>query len=135
VLDPAGVLLEAVAEPVKEYLRIRKDTVRCIVTSLTSDTNSELFEELDRSDLRELTGNTGDDSEEEAEAGDCARWKPDPIEADPTKTSQSRKTNDILSMLVTIYGSQELFVNEYRLMLADKLLANLDFNTDREVSS
>jgi anaphase-promoting complex subunit 2 len=86
--------------------QVRKDTVRCIVTSLTSDTNSELFEELAGSDHRELTGNAGDDSEEEAEAGDCARWKPDPIEADPAKTSQSRKTNDILSMLVTIYGSQ-----------------------------
>ena len=40
---------------------------------------------------------------------------------------------DILSMLVSIYGSKELFVNEYRLMLADKLLANLDYNTDKEV--
>ena len=53
------MLLEAVAEPIKEvtdishgtnandfplvqYLRGRKDTVRCIVTSLTSDTNSEV---------------------------------------------------------------------------------------------
>jgi anaphase-promoting complex subunit 2 len=36
-------------------------------------------------------------------------------------------------MLVSIYGSKELFVNEYRIMLADKLLANLDYNTDKEV--
>lgn len=40
---------------------------------------------------------------------------------------------DILSMLVSIYGSKELFVNEYRLMLADRLLANLDYNTDKDV--
>jgi len=40
---------------------------------------------------------------------------------------------DILSMLVSIYGSKELFVNEYRVMLADKLLSNIDFNTDKEV--
>jgi anaphase-promoting complex subunit 2 len=40
---------------------------------------------------------------------------------------------DILSILVSIYGSKELFVDEYRLMLADKLLANLDFDTDKEV--
>ena len=33
---------------------------------------------------------------------------------------------------MSIYGSKELFVNEYRLMLADKLLANLDYNTDKE---
>jgi anaphase-promoting complex subunit 2 len=36
-------------------------------------------------------------------------------------------------MLISIYGSKELFVSEYRLMLADKLLNNLDYNTDREV--
>jgi anaphase-promoting complex subunit 2 len=36
-------------------------------------------------------------------------------------------------MLVSIYGSKEVFVNEYRVMLADKLLANLDYNTDKEV--
>lgn len=47
--------------------------------------------------------------------------------------SQSGGTGDILSMLVGIYGSKELFVNEYRVMLADKLLANLDFDTDKEV--
>lgn len=36
-------------------------------------------------------------------------------------------------MLVGIYGSKDLFVNEYRNMLADKLLNNLDYNTDKEV--
>ena len=33
-----------------------------------------------------------------------------------------RKGGDILSMLISIYGSKDLFVSEYRLMLADKLL-------------
>lgn len=55
----------------------------------------------------------------------------------PTSVSdrkkQQRPQEDILSMLVNIYGSQELFVNEYRLMLSDKLLANLEFDTDKEV--
>ena len=52
----AAVLLEAVAEDIREYLRSRRDTIRCIVTMLTDDsagTNSEtegesLFEELKR---------------------------------------------------------------------------------------
>jgi len=48
-------------------------------------------------------------------------------------SSNSRRAGDILSMLVGIYGSKELFVNEYRMMLADKLLANLEYDTDREV--
>ncbi|KAG6976323.1 hypothetical protein JG688_00001483 [Phytophthora aleatoria] len=36
---------------------------------------------------------------------------------------------------VNIYGSRELFVNEYRMMLADKLLQNLQFDTDRDVQT
>ena len=54
----AAVLLEAVAEDIREYLRSRRDTIRCIVTMLTDDSagaNAEgetegesLFEELKR---------------------------------------------------------------------------------------
>lgn len=36
---------------------------------------------------------------------------------------------------VNIYGSRELFVNEYRMMLADKLLQNLEYDTDRDVQT
>jgi anaphase-promoting complex subunit 2 len=42
VVDPSDVLLEAVARPIRAYLRARKDTVRCIVTSLT-DENSGTY--------------------------------------------------------------------------------------------
>ena len=61
-------------------------------------------------------------------------WMPDPIDADPSKTSKSRRSNDILSMLVQIYGSKELFVTEYRFILAEKLLKKVDYDTDKEVS-
>jgi anaphase-promoting complex subunit 2 len=36
---------------------------------------------------------------------------------------------------VNIYGSRELFVNEYRMMLADKLLQNQTYNTDQDVQT
>ena len=36
-------------------------------------------------------------------------------------------------MLVGIYGSKELFVNEYRVMLAEKLLSKSDYDIDREI--
>lgn len=39
-----------------------------------------------------------------------------------------------ISLLVHIYGSQEVFVNEYRTLLADRLLMTLDYDTTREVS-
>ncbi len=73
------------------------------------------------------------------------------------KTSKSRQTSDIIrfvqlhiistkishfiftslalhSLLVNIYGSREMFVNEYRNLLADRLLQNTGYNTSREVS-
>lgn len=36
-------------------------------------------------------------------------------------------------MVVDIYGSKEIFVNEYRSLLADRLLSQLDFNPGREI--
>jgi hypothetical protein len=48
------------------------------------------------------------------------------------KTSKSRRTSDIISMLVNVYGSKELFVNEYRTLLADRLLSQFTYNTEKE---
>lgn len=36
-------------------------------------------------------------------------------------------------MVVDIYGSKDIFVSEYRNLLADRLLAQLDFNPTREI--
>jgi anaphase-promoting complex subunit 2 len=41
-LDPSDLLFESVSPAVKEYLRGRKDTIRCIITSLTEDKQSEV---------------------------------------------------------------------------------------------
>ena len=51
-----------------------------------------------------------------------------------TRINSSQISNDILSMLVQIYGSKELFVTEYRFILAEKLLKKVDYDTDKEVS-
>lgn len=59
--------------------------------------------------------------------------------ADPTRSSYSRRSSDVLACLVNIYGSKTLFVNEFRAMLADKLLSAVyqpggsPHDTDREV--
>jgi hypothetical protein len=46
IIDGSGVLLERVCHPIREYLRDRDDTVRCIVNGLTGDDSSSLFEEV-----------------------------------------------------------------------------------------
>jgi len=217
------VLLEAVAEDIREYLRSRRDTIRCIVTMLTDDSaganpeaeGESLFEELkrtvgdevhclsnlishvlcmlhklttsshmpvlsqhqpcvsysasllswkqnlgmllmvDASGIRHLPSSTalamqhvmltcvtkhhqsystqkgcplvasesvcvqGEDSDDEAETDEAAlasaeRWEPDPVDADPSRSARTRRMHDIISMLVGIYGSKELFITEYR---------------------
>jgi anaphase-promoting complex subunit 2 len=135
-LDPSDRLLQVVAEPVRTYLRKRQNTVRCIITSLTdAEMGGDLYEELRRQDARPLE-EVQVDSDDEEEPPDM-EWQP------PPPLNKQRETflgsgsksggGDILSMLVSIYGSKDLFVNEFRLMLADKLLSNLKFNTDQEV--
>ena len=61
-------------------------------------------------------------------------WDPEPVVSEATKL-RSRKRHqlrDIIGLLIGIYGGKELFVNEYRLMLADKLLQKSNYDAERE---
>lgn len=126
VLDNSGVLLERVCGPVRAYLRSRGDTVRCVVTSLVDDITSELYEELCNVAWAAAQADVED-------AAAMARWVPDPVDADPSRSSASRRHADVTSLLIDIFGSQEMFVNEYRSLLAERLLAMSDFDTDRDL--
>lgn len=48
------------------------------------------------------------------------------------KMSGSRGA-DIISMLVNIYGSKDMFVKEYQTLLAERILTQFNFDTEREV--
>ncbi|XP_038206458.1 anaphase-promoting complex subunit 2 [Zerene cesonia] len=125
-LDPSGVILEKVTRPVRNYLRNREDTVRSVVSSLTEEgSGSELAEELAK-----FAASTGEEIDHE-EAWD--EWVPEPVDADPKQKPNNSRGNDIISMLVNVYGSKELFVNEYRTLLADRLLAQSVINTEKEI--
>lgn len=72
-LDNSGVLLETISEPVKQYMRSRPDTVRCVVSSLTEDSPTYLAEELAQTKVfAENAANNVDDWD---------TWMPDPIDA------------------------------------------------------
>lgn len=128
-LDPTGVLLDSVTEPVRKYLRTRDDTVRNIVSSLADEGFSELADELIKGEALQLDDAYLSDDDDT----DWESWVPDPIDADPNKTSKTRRTSDIISMLVNIFGGKELFVNEYRILLADRLLSQGACNTEKEI--
>lgn len=123
-LDPSGVVLQIVCEDVRKYLKSREDTVRCIVEAFKpeSSSDSELYEEL-KKDIG-LYLETGNCDPEDLEDENWDKWEPDPIDA-PSKNN--RRTSDIISMLVNIYGSKELFVNEYRNLLSNRLLAHCQY--------
>ena len=55
------------------------------------------------------------------------------MEADPLKGSRSRRKVDVLGMVVGIIGSKDQLVNEYRVMLAEKLLNKSDYDIDTEI--
>ncbi len=46
---------------------------------------------------------------------------------------RSKRSSDIISMLVNIYGSKELFVNEYRSLLSNRLLSQFSYDTEKEI--
>ena len=52
--------------------------------------------------------------DDEAALAAAEAWEPDPVNADPTRSSRTRRMSDIIAALVGIYGSKELFINEYR---------------------
>ncbi len=81
-------------------------------------------------------------------------WRPDSIDVDVLRpetdamcdeykcpmmylhslNGRGKGATDITSLFVNIYGSKELFVNEYRVLMADRLLEALTYDTDKEVT-
>lgn len=130
-LDKTGVLLQTVIEPVKEYLRNRQDTVRCVVAGLIDDDGpTDLADELARSETVKTEETAGQD-----DMTNWEKWKPDDIESENAiqHTGGKNRPSDIISMVVDIYGSKELFVIEYRNLLAERLLSQLEFNPEKEI--
>ncbi|XP_042049133.1 anaphase-promoting complex subunit 2-like isoform X2 [Salvia splendens] len=144
-VDPAGVFLESVGEPIREYLKGRKDTIKCIVTMLTDgaggnptepgSTGDSLLEELNRDEENQESSSFDDDvcTDDKQAWINAQSWEPDPVEADPLKGSRYRRKVDILGMIVGIIGSKDQLVNEYRVMLAEKLLNKSDYDIDSEI--
>ncbi|KAH9773990.1 Anaphase-promoting complex subunit 2 [Citrus sinensis] len=144
-IDPTGVFLEAVGEPIRDYLRGRKDTIKCIVTMLTDGTGGNpngsgnagdsLLEELNRDEENQenIGVDDGFNIDDKQAWINAVCWEPDPVEADPLKGSRNRRKVDILGMIVGIIGSKDQLVNEYRVMLAEKLLNKSDYEIDSEI--
>lgn len=74
ILDPPGVLLHKIAEPIRKHLRERPDTIKCIV--------GLLVEGEDLNDENEAGGLISEQLEGVERFGD-PRWDPEPVDAAP----------------------------------------------------
>ncbi|KAF8682314.1 Anaphase promoting complex (APC) subunit 2 [Rhizoctonia solani] len=124
ILDPPGVLLFKVADPIRRYLRERPDTIRCIVSNLVGD-GSDLLEENEQVLPIQALNEPYEDYSD-------PQWDPEPNDAEPD--FRTSKPGDIVSTLVSIYDSRDLFVKELQSMLGQRLLAVKDHNYDNEAS-
>ncbi|GAA5955125.1 hypothetical protein JCM3765_003202 [Sporobolomyces pararoseus] len=131
LIDPPGVLLSRVVEKIKQYLKTnRKDTIRCIVSSLIQQ-GEPLFEELklqqqqnggDGGKLLLVSDSNGDDAENFTDQ----KWLPDPVDA--PKDFRKSKTADILQLLISIYDTKEVFIKELQVLMAQRLLNLRDYS-------
>ncbi|CAG0924684.1 unnamed protein product, partial [Notodromas monacha] len=153
-LDPSGVLALEACSPMKNYLMTRNDTVKTIVVSLTDSKSGGLADELTLSGLNpavhaEDWDEDGGDSdyavgelEDENSAprfdssmreGDWEDWEPDTWDVQPEFQSKASRHADIISMLVNIYGSRRVFIQEYRKILAERIIDSFNLNLDCEI--
>ena len=131
LLDPTGVLLQLICDPLKTYLKGKDDTVRCIITALT-DENSDLIPELVKNAPKN-GDETASQSDDEYVVRNWQSWKPDPIDAaKASKDTRSVRSSDIVSILVDVYESKDLFVEEYQRLLSQRFLSAFDCNVEFE---
>ncbi|KIJ92859.1 hypothetical protein K443DRAFT_112930 [Laccaria amethystina LaAM-08-1] len=125
IVDPPGVLLFKVADPIRRYLRDRPDTIRCIVANLVGDNSDGGDALVDENEpivpLQQVMDSMDD-------YGD-PNWEPEPVDAGPE--FRTNKPSDVISTLVSIYDSKDLFVKELQVLLAQRLLAIKDGNFER----
>lgn len=136
LLDPPGILLAKVAQPMRAYLRARPDTIRCIVQGMVEE-DGDLMNELrggpdnENEEVKQLKEKVDDEVEDFTDDG--YKWTPTPFDA-PADYSRN-KTADIIQLLVSIYDTKELFVKELQTLLAQRLLAIKDYAFERELRS
>ena len=145
-LDPQGAILEGVSGPVRAYLRHRRDTIRCVVTMLTDDAGEGTsLMDLEADDQEGSGAPQGADADSDID-GDAApppgwdAWQPAAVHAASApgaghqlRASAGGGAGDVVGQLVGVFGSRELFVSEYRTLLADRLLSRGGYDTEREV--
>lgn len=132
IAEPHGArgarLVSEISSDIKDYLQKRSDTVRCVVASLTEEggfLQSEL--QMSSKDVAESAELEWDEDDENLDL-----WCPEPLEGGMSLGNEGKPNRDLIFLLVSIYSSREVFVDEYKAMLATRLLSARSFDTSHE---
>ncbi|ORX50309.1 hypothetical protein BCR36DRAFT_58206 [Piromyces finnis] len=128
ILDPSGLLLEQVSDPIKKYLRDREDTIKCIIQIIVDDNNNDLLEGFSKQDINSFNDMNMDDFDND-------NWMPELLEVDIANEAVKKKNIDIISTLLNIYDSKDMFIKEFQELLANRLLALKSYDTKRELKN
>uniref|UniRef100_A0A0N4ZXA9 Anaphase-promoting complex subunit 2 n=1 Tax=Parastrongyloides trichosuri TaxID=131310 RepID=A0A0N4ZXA9_PARTI len=129
ILDNTCVMMHKICKIIKDYIKKRPDTVRSIVNYLINDSTSDWHSKthqnsgiiVDEEDMAQVNDEFLPSIEENT-IKNWKDWKPDPPDAPPGDSRFYKQSADLFNMLVSIYGSKELFVKEYRQLLAERLI-------------
>ena len=127
-LDASKVLLDRVVHALQLYLCQRDDAIRIVVTGLLSNPNTTNAEE-GKTRLIELAVVLNDASQQQRHHVDDdgldwndMSWVPDPVDAGVNY--KRPKNEDVIGTLIDALGAQDIFIKEFQLIIAERLLSS-----------
>jgi len=110
------------------YIRDREDTIKCVIQIIVDDNNNDLLEDISRQDMSSFNDMNPDDFNND-------NWMPEMLEIDPANEAVKKKNIDIISTLLNIYDSKDIFIKEFQELLANRLLALKSYDAKRELKN
>ncbi|RDA82757.1 hypothetical protein CP532_2110 [Ophiocordyceps camponoti-leonardi (nom. inval.)] len=141
-LDASKVLLDRVAHALQLYLCQRDDAIRIVVTGLLANPKAASAHEDDegKSRLVELAALLNDASsqqqsrrneDDDLDWSDMS-WVPDPVDAGVNY--KRPRSEDVIGTLIGALGSHDIFIKEFQLIVAERLLSTQsDFHQEVKV--
>ncbi|KAH8179886.1 cullin family protein [Sarocladium implicatum] len=126
-LDHSKVLLDRVVHALQLYLCQRDDAIRVVVTGLLANPSSATPEDAKTKlvELAVILNETVQQRRRVAEDDDLdwndMTWVPDPVDAGVNY--KRPKHEDVIGTLISALGSEDIFIKEFQLIVAERLLS------------
>ncbi|ODA81812.1 hypothetical protein RJ55_00317 [Drechmeria coniospora] len=127
-LDASKVLLDRVVHALQLYLCQRDDAIRIVVTGLLAHPGGGGGGDGGGRTLVELAAILNDATQPQRSHGDDDEldwndmtWEPDPVDAGVNY--KRPKNEDVIGTLIGALGSQDIFIKEFQLIIAERLLS------------